>query len=517
MTKRYVSSTTAFVYDIDKVDKRGRPIKRLELLWGDKVKVLSAHDDDLVKVEARQGEGRKKLRGLMRRSDLQEGRLLELTFVDIGQGDGCLLITPDGRQIVIDAGEGDNMMRFLKYRLGFPDENRPARLHAAIISHPDSDHYRGFKHVFAMPGVTFRNLYHNGLVERRGDDALGPRTDGTPRLYTDLIQTTAQLKKLLRKNAELGGRKQYPDMLHEALRAKKVAKVEMLSRDDGYVPGFGSEDDVTIEVLGPVIEEDQEGRRGLRSFGPLGKTKNGHSVVLRLTYGGIKILLGGDLNAEAETLLLETVVGRPLPRRPRRKLSARELKELRRERDTFMQEAREVLRVDVAKCCHHGSADFSSLFLDALCPVATVISSGDDEPHSHPRSDTLGAIGSRSRGERPLIFSTELARSSREVVHDSRKVIKEIKSAYREVLAHEDADERRARQKVLFEKLDKYLQRSVHTHGAIYLRTDGERLVIAQKIERPSKDGQYDVYLLEPNEDGELAFVSRESVDEGCA
>jgi hypothetical protein len=37
-------------------------------------------------------------------------------FVDIGQGDGCLMITPDDKLFVIDAGAGDNMLRFLRWR-----------------------------------------------------------------------------------------------------------------------------------------------------------------------------------------------------------------------------------------------------------------------------------------------------------------------------------------------------------------------------------------------------------------
>lgn len=52
----------------------------------------------------------------MAASETQKERLLELIFVDIGQGDGCLLITPDDRIVVIDAGAGDNMLRFLRWR-----------------------------------------------------------------------------------------------------------------------------------------------------------------------------------------------------------------------------------------------------------------------------------------------------------------------------------------------------------------------------------------------------------------
>jgi hypothetical protein len=44
-------------------------------------------------------------------------------------------------------------------------------------------------------------------------------------------------------------------------------------------------------------------------------------------------------------------------------------------------------------------------------PFATVISSGDNEAYAHPRADAIGCAGKYARGIRPLVFSTELARS----------------------------------------------------------------------------------------------------------
>jgi hypothetical protein len=60
---------------------------------------------------------------------------------------------------------------------------------------------------------------------------------------------------------------------------------------------------------------------------------------------------------------------------------------------------------------HHGSSDFDVEFLKKISPYATVISSGDNESHSHPRADAIGASGKYSRGEKPKVYSTELARS----------------------------------------------------------------------------------------------------------
>ncbi len=163
---------------------------------------------------------------------------------------------------------------------------------------------------------------------------------------------------------------------------------------------------------------------------------------------------------------------------------------------------------DVAKSCHHGSADFSSLFLEAVHPIATVISSGDSEAHSHPRAETLGAIGVCSRGERPLIFSTELARSAKDAVQDPRKERREIKALHKKVLAETDQKKQRALDKKFRSLVDKMIQRSVQTYGAIYLRTDGTRAVIGQKFEQNRPGKMWDAYDLEPDADGRLTFTS---------
>ena len=46
---------------------------------------------------------------------------------------------------------------------------------------------------------------------------------------------------------------------------------------------------------------------------------------------------------------------------------------------------------DVAKGCHHGSDDVSFEFLQAMRASATVISSGDNEGHAHPRPNIVSA------------------------------------------------------------------------------------------------------------------------------
>jgi len=515
MKTRYAAGPTATVYKDDNGKKSNK--KLVQLLWGDLLDLREEPPGNFAKVGVRIDEGTKIYDGWMKKSDIQTDPVLEVTFVDIGQGDGCLMIMPDKdkpdverRAMVIDAGEKDNMMRYIKYRFMYPSAKRPKEIHAGIISHPDQDHYKGFQPLFKQPGLSFKTLYHNGLVERKGDATLGPSTATKPKFFTHLIKSKAQLKTLLDKDSRIAGRKNYPDMLRRALEADKFGTFKMLSRDNEHMPGFEPNDEVTLQVLGPVVEKTAQDKAGLRDFGNTGFTKNGHSVVLRLTYGKVRMLLGGDLNIPAEKLLLSTIMGKPVP-------------ETKTALTKYIKEARKELEVDIAKSCHHGSADFSSLFLSAVNPIVTVISSGDDEPHSHPRAETLGAIGVTSRGERPLIFSTELARSAKDAIRDPAQERRQIKAAHTDVLEATEAvnkakntqekakaAKKRTAAKKAFRKLvDDTINRTVQVYGAIYVRTDGQDVVVAQRIERSSAGKQWDVSELHPDAKGELHFKSK--------
>jgi beta-lactamase superfamily II metal-dependent hydrolase len=470
-----------------------------QLLWGDFVRLTGKKQSGWVEIFSRGTTG------WVQEKSLQADRILEVVFVDIGQGDGSLVVTPNDEQLLVDAGQGDNMLRFLRWR--FNKFKKPCRFEALVISHPDADHYKGFDGILDQANLRIDTIFHNGIVERAGSDSLGPKSDG---FLTDVIDTHQALKKLLAKPAASKG-KQYPTMLNKALKSGRVGKTRMLSAHDKFVPGFTGKKGFAIEVLGPIVERDSDGNPRLRWLKDVGKTKNGHSVVLRLTYKDISILLGGDLNIPSEHLLLShhTKMSVPPTNAEQERL--------------IVEAARKVFQVDIAKACHHGSADFSDLFLQALNPIATVISSGDNEPHAHPRADSLGTVGKFSRGARPLVFSTELSRSAAELIKHPHVLRSQIRTAQKTlelakaklaaitaVKAKAAAEKAVARAQKAFDKLIDGLERSVAVFGAINVRTDGEKVVIAYKIERPSrKDKKWDVYQLEPTQAGVLRFVSK--------
>ena len=129
---------------------------RNHLILGDWLRFLNDTHGDFVKIRCRGAEG------WVREEDVTETRALEVNFVDIGQGDGCHIVTPDDEIILIDAGVGTNMERFLSWRYNLrgrnvkraPDfdpakpEKDPWLIDYVIVSHPDNDHYLGFRQVF---------------------------------------------------------------------------------------------------------------------------------------------------------------------------------------------------------------------------------------------------------------------------------------------------------------------------------------------------------------------------------
>ena len=486
---KYCAFPDAIVLD----KPEGKPVQHL--LWGDWLRLKGGKEGDGFEVDAR-GED-----GWLHKESIQDTRLLEIVFVDIGQGDGCIVSTPEDKHIVIDAGEGDNMYRFLRWRFG--KFSKKFKFESLIISHPDVDHYGGFVELFEEKNIEIGVVYHSGIIERT-NDVRGPfgKTQKFNRksYLAEIIRDKSSLDSLLTKKA-IGGKK-YPKMLRNALDSGRVGDFVALDSDTGYLPGYEAQKDITIEILGPVPTNLGSEKKGLKTFGSAGETKNGHSVILKLTYHNVSILLGGDLNIPAECHLLTHYTGINVPPKDAD------------EEELLVTKARRTFQVDFAKACHHGSADFSEIFLKAVNARATVISSGDDEAHAHPRADTLGTLGKHARGRRPLIFSTELARSAKETIKRPEILRSQLREAARELHDAQNGsnEENIKKAEKKYEELLSKVDRSIAVFGAINIRTDGNQVIFAQKIEAPSdeKKKKWDIYkFLRNARTGELEYDSK--------
>src|SRR5690606_31614220 len=92
MAIKYVSDDTTPLYKGSTGNAR-----IVDLLWGDRVRTVSTHGSRTkVKVRGKTGYVKSALLG--------NESLLEVYFIDVGQGDGVLIRTPDHRHIMIDGG-----------------------------------------------------------------------------------------------------------------------------------------------------------------------------------------------------------------------------------------------------------------------------------------------------------------------------------------------------------------------------------------------------------------------------
>lgn len=482
-----------------------RKTKVRQILWGDWLTVEGEEPDGWLRIIWSPRSNPRTL--FIPRADTVAERPLEIVFLDVGQGDGAVLITPEtgAREgvIVIDAGEGDNMERFLNGRF---KAYRGFNFDAAVITHPDSDHYRGFGAIFANPKIGFKTIWQNGLVERAvagtwakiGPAAKDPVSKIT--YQTELAETDAEVRALLPDRVR-NAKYLYPTVMQAAIDNPKVGAIAMLSTEHGqieggrsYMPGYGPSDGrgYAIEVLGPAVERDAAGKARLRRIGgSYGETKNGHSILLRLTYDRFSVFFGGDLNEPAERYLLTRYGGLTT-------FPAAGSAEYRMMVGTVAQR----FRSDVMKVCHHGSEKVTDAFLEAVKPACFIISSGDEEGHVHPRPDLLGRLGRAGMGASPVLLSTELQRSTREKA--DRELIDQVE---RDVarLATAPTPALAASIKASLATLRKT---NVDVYGAIYLKTDGERLITAFKIEEQSETDRWFYYEYVFTPGGELVLIN---------
>lgn len=385
-----------------------------DLLWGDYLNVVE-RGPNTCRVRARGSMG------TLASDRLMSEALLEVYFIDVGQGDGVLVRTPDGRHMLVDGGlprsnqmTGKNAADFVDWKFFFDYGDYRIDIDAVVASHSDYDHYGGLWDLVRQDDteedpeldaleVRVDTFYHPGLSRwKKGDanpfphkDGLGPNDDGWfVRLLGDRADTDAAL--LGAGTEELGG--DWKNFISDMVQRNPQLRVQRLGVPGELLAGGGVLPDMwppaggcAFRVLAPVTV-DRNGSAALKDLGDTGENTNGHSICLRLDYGNARILLTGDLNKNSMDWLSESYGDRMA-----------------------------AFKCDVAKACHHGSHDISYRFLEAIEAGATVISSGDNEGFAHPRPEIVAASATtgylsvdRARDMllTPLVYMTEIERST---------------------------------------------------------------------------------------------------------
>ncbi len=68
---------------------------------------------------------------------------LRLIACDVGQGDGILMITPQGKEILVDGGPGTKIIQCLSEKMPFWDRT----IEMIVLTHPQRDHLEGLLEV----------------------------------------------------------------------------------------------------------------------------------------------------------------------------------------------------------------------------------------------------------------------------------------------------------------------------------------------------------------------------------
>ncbi|GAA3705682.1 hypothetical protein GCM10022224_083930 [Nonomuraea antimicrobica] len=218
-----------------------------------------------------------------------------MVMCDVGQGDGLVVSAGPGRGVVVDTGPDPIAMDRCLRRVGVDD------VPLLVLTHPHADHVDG------LPGV-LRNRRVGAVVV--GPPVTGGRAD---------------------------------DRISAVLRQHRIP-------EGTVAPGtrwrFGPSE---VTVLAP-----DPARGEMNGLGE-GSAINNSSVVLHVRWRAGSILLGGDLETEAQDELLHRLT----------------------------------VRADILKTPHHGSNRQSPAFLASLGARTALISVGADNDYGHPATSTL--------------------------------------------------------------------------------------------------------------------------------
>ena len=232
--------------------------------------------------------------------------MLRVSFIDVGQGDAALVEVPEGPRLLIDGGAAGPRRFDVGERIVAPFLwNRPtSRLDVVALSHSDPDHSGGLAAV--MRRFRVGEFWENGRW--------GPGSEDT-------------------------------------LRAVTLARVPRRVLAPGERVWLGT---ALVTVL-----NSGAGSAGSAERAPP-PSENDGSLVLRIEWRGVVLLMTGDVGWRAEQALLDS--GLPL-------------------------------RTSVLKVAHHGSRFGTTAgFLAAAEPRFAVVSVGARNPFRHPTPEALGRL-----------------------------------------------------------------------------------------------------------------------------
>lgn len=482
---RYIDDDIVRVYQFDK--PRTKKNLLATLFWGDNVRVVKKVGKywklDFTKRRWNPNTNRyewMKFDGAIpAKARFRDDPILKIRFVDVGQGDAAIVESPGGKFVLLDGGEGDHLRYYISAAWAHVLRFKSLEVEAIVVTHGDADHFAGLIKLlnatrgYDRPMINAQHIFHNGLVKaptKVGNaNIFGKSKKKNGHLYIlDLVDDPRTVPDS-RLNRYF---KLWKKSLSDLAGKNPNLEIRRLAYGDHNVFDFLAKEGISVQVLGPIVKE-LDGKpvlpylHGKSNSYSASHTVNGHSIVLKISYGNVRFLFGADLNAESEAGLLE-----------------------RARRDNLS------LSSEVLKVPHHGSQDFTPRMLEAVRPTVSVISSGDEsesKEYIHPRAGLVGALGKYSNltVEKPLIYVTEMVAFFKRVGH---------------ARMHKMTKTRKESKKEPIETTNAYIKK---TFGIVHVRTDGKRVLVATHGGKP---GQKESYAFHVDEQGKITFEEKTRV-----
>lgn len=262
---------------------------------------------------------------------------LQITMVDVGQGDCIYLAEDRGVHMLIDGGSSDKSDVAVYQILPFLKYEGVSYLDAVVVTHPDSDHINGICAMLEEMNVEAGVGYDAGKM-----DAGAGLSHEAGRSAVQAVGNRLEIGALYLPDVGEAGRNEgYLEL--ERLAARAAVPVRYIGYGDRFRCG-----NIMLTCLHPEKGWNVE-------------DSNAYSTVLHLAYGDFTALFTGDLEGTGE----------------------RRVEELVRDREALQ-------NITLLKVAHHGSRNSTGeKLLRDLDPKIALLSAGRDNRYGHPHEELL--------------------------------------------------------------------------------------------------------------------------------
>jgi competence protein ComEC len=276
------------------------------------------------------------------------GKELQVHVLDVGPGDGdaILIISPEGKAVLVDAGDAGKGKAAVLDAL---KRYNVQQLDLFIATHAHPDHIGGAADV--LRAVKTATVLHNDFLppEMSAEEAANKDKQAANNKQPGKKKQPVVLKKPAGKTVELPTTKTYKDF--KSAVEETGAEFEAAEPGQKYDLGGGA----FLTVLAPIqpfFTKEQVSAGG--------NQPNANSIVLRLDYGDFSMLLAGDAESQTEERMISKSAD---------------------------------LNAKILKVAHHGSKYATSEdLLKRVQPEVAIISDGEYNRYGHPSQLVLDRI-----------------------------------------------------------------------------------------------------------------------------